>query len=220
MKIFTEEHRRHLSESRKGIKFSEEHRNNLSKAFTGIKQSPERVEARASKIRGIKRRSLTEEERLKISIGRKGKGTGKRKALSEEHKRKLREAKIGYVPWNKNKKGEYHLNNINKVMPRGPQHYMWKEDRTKIQDPSERKTPEYRNWRKKVFERDHFSCRLGDENCVKEIEAHHIIPYRENINLRHKVENGITLCKFHHPHGEVNEKSLAPLLQEIVKNIK
>ena len=33
------------------------------------------------------------------------------------------------------------------------------------------------------------------------IRAHHILPWRI-VELRYNINNGITLCQFHHPHGD------------------
>jgi hypothetical protein len=57
-----------------------------------------------------------------------------------------------------------------------------------------RNYPEYKEWRTKVFERDNFTCVM----CGKvggQLEAHHIKPYVDHLELRVDLDNGITLCK-------------------------
>ena len=75
----------------------------------------------------------------------------------------------------------------------------------------------YREWRKKVFQRDDWTCqkcklRQGWNKRLKRrivIEAHHILNFGEYPELRFVVENGITLCKechmrFHKIYGKKN----------------
>ena len=62
----------------------------------------------------------------------------------------------------------------------------------------------YREWSKNVRERDNYTC----QECfsIKSICAHHIKPWKENIEKRFDLDNGITLCnschsKIHHKIG-------------------
>lgn len=58
----------------------------------------------------------------------------------------------------------------------------------------DRNTVEYKEWRSKVFERDNYTC----QDCNKkggELNAHHIKSYATFKELRHEVDNGITLCE-------------------------
>ena len=58
---------------------------------------------------------------------------------------------------------------------------------------SERNCAEYKSWRKKVLERDSFTCqRCGAIN--KKLNAHHIKRFAKDIANRFNVANGITLC--------------------------
>lgn len=56
-----------------------------------------------------------------------------------------------------------------------------------------RKMPGYSDWRRKVFERDDFTCQLCSQKGGK-LAAHHIKLFSENPELRTVLENGITLC--------------------------
>lgn len=71
-------------------------------------------------------------------------------------------------------------------------------------DITYRRTPEYGLWRRKVWHRDEYRCRI----CGKEkhIQAHHIFPWRSHSEERYNLDNGITLCRYHH--GLVNKKEL------------
>ena len=95
---------------------------------------------------------------------------------------------------------------------RGENSPVWKGDLA-IRHRDGRELPEYRDWRKSVFDRDHYTCqccgnRNGDGKTVY-LEAHHIFNWRDNVDLRYDVDNGITLCKdchlrFHKKYGKRN----------------
>lgn len=60
-----------------------------------------------------------------------------------------------------------------------------------------RNNKEYREWRKKVFERDKYTC--NNCNTIGGIlNAHHIKKYKNFPKLRYEVNNGITLCESCH----------------------
>lgn len=56
---------------------------------------------------------------------------------------------------------------------------------------------EYKEWRKKVFERDDYKCQ--GKNCdtvgTHYVTAHHIKSFAKYPDLRYDVSNGITLCE-------------------------
>ena len=70
--------------------------------------------------------------------------------------------------------------------------------------------PEYKAWRSKVYQRDDYTC----QKCSVrggELQAHHIVGYRNNPDERVSLDNGITLCKrchgdFHHQYGYNNTR--------------
>lgn len=56
-----------------------------------------------------------------------------------------------------------------------------------------------RSWietRKKVYERDNWTCQVCGKHCHKDIQCHHIVPYRHTQD--DDMENLITLCKSCH----------------------
>lgn len=58
--------------------------------------------------------------------------------------------------------------------------------------------PLYKEWRKKVYKRDKFSCQWPGCGSKKKINAHHIRKWADHPALRFDVNNGITLCQQHH----------------------
>ena len=83
-KVFSEEHRRKLSEAKKGKVFSEEHRKNLSEAGKGRVLSEETRRKLSEAKMG---RLLSEETRRRMSEANKG------KVLSEETRKRMSETK-------------------------------------------------------------------------------------------------------------------------------
>ena len=55
-----------------------------------------------------------------------------------------------------------------------------------------RKSRRHNDWSRKVKERDDFKC--TECGTTKNLHSHHIIPWKENIEFRFDVNNGITLC--------------------------
>lgn len=113
----------------------------------------------------------------------------------------------GSRPWNKGL-------TIDKAMypdygMRGKTHSLiarWKMSRIKNKGKSQeiellRKTLEYREWRRKVFERDDFTCQeCGKRGC--RLHPHHIKEKSIFPELVFDVTNGITLCRDCHKQTE------------------
>lgn len=93
---------------------------------------------------------------------------------------------------------------------RGEGSPVWKGDKVK-HERTERGTPEYREWRKKVFGRDLYTCqhcgaRNGNGKYIR-LEAHHLYDFKNYPLLRYEVSNGVTLCAkchtcFHSKYGK------------------
>ena len=73
----------------------------------------------------------------------------------------------------------------------------------KFQQDAGRRTPDYKIWRNSVFERDNYTCQMCGKVGGK-LNAHHKRRYRNDINARTDIDNGITLCE--QCHREVHRK--------------
>lgn len=76
--------------------------------------------------------------------------------------------------------------------------------------------PKYVAWRKAVYERDKFKCRVC--NSDNKIEAHHIRTWAKNPHLRFIVSNGITLCEKHHKMTLQHEEMFAAMFFRLLGN--
>lgn len=82
----------------------------------------------------------------------------------------------------------------------------WNPDITNEERQCGRFYPEYREWRKLVYERDNYTCQRCGDDKGGNLVAHHIESYNSNKELRTVLLNGVTLCKdchkdFHHQYG-------------------
>lgn len=81
-----------------------------------------------------------------------------------------------------------------KLKPRyGKDNNFWKGGIASKQN-SERNKAKYKNWRKKVFERDGYICRICE--CKGgNLHAHHIKPFAKYPKSRYLIKNGLTVCR-------------------------
>lgn len=81
---------------------------------------------------------------------------------------------------------------------KGELHPRWIKDRTEALEKKRiRGILEVKEWRTSVFHRDDYTCQECEIRGGK-LEAHHIKPWRLFKELRHDVNNGITLCRSCH----------------------
>jgi transposase/5-methylcytosine-specific restriction endonuclease McrA len=92
----------------------------------------------------------------------------------------------------------------------GEGHPRWNPDLTEEDRNGERtRTKEYRNWIKKVFKRDNYTCQICGDRTSDNLSPHHLNGYDNFEDQRTDVDNGITLCKdchkgFHQEYGYGN----------------
>ena len=92
--------------------------------------------------------------------------------------------KEGSIPWNKGLKG----------FMAGEKNANWKGGKYTSERHKAMKQLEYIEWRKKIFERDDYTCRNCGERGGK-INADHIKKWSLHPELRLDLNNGQTLCK-------------------------
>lgn len=94
-----------------------------------------------------------------------------------------------------------------KGFPKGKEHKNFKEELPRDYRSKHRLFHENTVWRKKVFERDLFTCQVCNKKGVK-LQAHHLENYSSNKEKRFDIKNGVTLCidchkQFHKIYGVV-----------------
>lgn len=160
--------------------------------FGNDKTRPDGKDATCFICRRVKERKSTK-GRVSIFKGHKH---------TDEAKQKMSAAKKGKPG---TRKGIRHTDETRKKIslatrertPRGDKCWNFSHGRA-IRFFDDRRKPEYRYWRKAVFERDHYICQDCSDNGGGNLRAHHIKPFAKNPELRFDVSNGITLC--HHCH--------------------
>lgn len=110
------------------------------------------------------------------------------------------------------KKGKPNLN------LRGSKHHNWQgglAKRNKTERQLAMETLEYKEWRRSVFCRDNYQCVLCGST---KLEAHHINNWSDYPELRFSIDNGVTVCKNHHPSGRENELKMVETFKRILIN--
>jgi len=90
----------------------------------------------------------------------------------------------------------------------GEDNPMWNPNLTKEHREDTRNYPEYKEWVKKIYKKDNYTC----QKCKQyggSLNAHHIKSYSSVPKLRTEISNGITFCidchnNFHHIYGKGN----------------
>ena len=87
----------------------------------------------------------------------------------------------------------------------------------KRSEKNARRNGEYKRWRKAVYKRDCYRCRVCGRSGY--LNAHHILGFKKWKSKRYLVENGFTMCKkchykFHKKYGKSNFPNIKDLLLE------
>ena len=193
---FTDEHRRHISESAKKSKLH--HRWEKGHKDLGTVEGRRK---QAEKMRGNKN-NLGKHWKVKDTSKMKG------HKVTEKHYKFPK----GYIPWIK---GKHHTEEWRKKQSekmRGENAPNWQGGKTE-KYKIERERVEYKLWREKIFTRDKYTCQRCKRRRKKGdrviINAHHIHNFAKYPELRFELNNGITLCKechdkFHLIYGNIN----------------
>lgn len=210
-----------------GRKLTDEQKMAVSRAQKGRKHLPQQGFQKGHGLLGNnptskgKNWKLTEENKLNISLAKQG---DKNPMYGKTILPQTLEALV-----KKNKGNKYCLGrkatkeSIEKrrLSISGPKHFAWIADRTLlVKSDKKHLDGRYRDWMKAVKNRDGWTCRIADDNCNGRLEAHHILRWSKHPELRYEVNNGITLCAFHHPLKINDEERLAPLFTDLVLTVK
>jgi predicted restriction endonuclease len=82
------------------------------------------------------------------------------------------------------------------------------------------KDPQYIQWRKDVYKRDGFKCQWPNCNQRHKLNAHHIKNWANFPGLRFVIDNGITLCRYHHDMIKGLEETYAATFMRIIASKK
>jgi hypothetical protein len=199
------EHIKNSANARKGLHRSEETKKKMSESAKGeknfwfgkslSKEHREKIgKAQIGRIGGMQGKHHSEKAKRKIGLGNKG------KVVSIEAKKKISKAKKGKKRWwsfpTEFKKGN-----------KGNKCFAWKGGRS-IENQLARGSIEIKNWRKRIFGRDNYTCQKtgikGGKLC-----AHHIKNFSKYPDLRYEINNGITFSEkihneFHKKYGRRN----------------
>jgi hypothetical protein len=149
--------------------------------------------------------------RLKLSLSKKGKPSSmKGKHFSKEFCEKMRVCHLGL----KHSPGTIKKMSLVKLKEGS---YQYKKDRTKLKKSDKKHLDcEYRDFMFGVKNRDNWKCKINNKECKGRLEAHHILNWIDYPDLRYDINNGITLCQFHHPRGRIKEKLMISEFQNLL----
>ena len=200
----TEETKRKISESHKGIKPSIETRKKMSEAKKG-KKLPPFTEEHKRKIGEAKKRFFS-------NGGKHSKGMlGKKHSEESKYKNKIKHLGLKYPnrkkpePFTKERRRK--MSEAGKKRVRDGLHNNYKGGIT-LENERIRSSIEYRFWVEGNFSRDNYSCQKCKVRGGK-LVAHHIKNFSQYPELRFAIDNGITFCRdchkeFHHIFGKKN----------------
>lgn len=151
-----------------------------------------------------KGKSLSKETRQKL----REINTGKKHSSEIKEKLSIMAKEKGWGKWMKNRTPAFILQGKHFQHPKGRKHPFWKGGVTPL-NFNIRHSDKYKEWRRKVFIRDKFTCQKCGHRFIN-IIAHHIKYFSEYKELWFELDNGMTLCrgchmKFHKPSKKISE---------------
>ena len=197
-------------------KLSEESKKNMSESrLRGLKEGRIKTWCEGKKLPFMPRPGA--KGRKIWNKGMIGFRTGKRKPHSEEAKLKMSiNRKNKYSAWNKGLKMP---DNFGEKF-RGKNHYAWNPNREAVRkNRRDNKNADYHLWARSVKRRDGWKCKINNHECCGKLEAHHILPWSKFPELRYEINNGITLCHYHHPRKRDDEIRLTPFFQKMLLTV-
>lgn len=141
--------------------------------------------------------------RVKVRVCTKGRTSAfKGKEHTEEAKAKMRVIRKGQT--NAHRIGAKHSPETKKrisdkhkaLARRGPANPNWKGGSPHLSELEKlRRSAEYKEWRKAVYERDKYICQMCGDAKGGNLHAHHLKSFAQYVDLRFDVDNGLTLCE-------------------------
>lgn len=191
---------------KKGIRPSGETRKKMSAIHKGkiISEKQRKDQSDLMKSRGVKPPSFLGKKHSVETIEKLRMANIGKSRLTDEYRKKMSENQIGKKNINYGKKlSEEHRRKIGR---RGCEHHNWLGGKTPL-NRAARNSFEYKEWRKKVFDRDKYTCVL----CYKtggELNADHIKQFAYYPELRFDINNGRTLCVECHKKTDTFKKKI------------
>lgn len=179
---------------------TDETRKKMSESAKKRKREPLSEETKRKIGLANSKKKRTDEEKLHLSLLKKGKKLPKRSKIWCEN---LSNALKGNCPSIESREKN-----------RKSQLKRWYGDGI-IPERENRDNSKYRDWSKEVKKRDNWKCKICGSS--ENLEAHHILPWRDFPEERYNINNGITLCKLHHPHKHDKENRLINTFKELIK---
>lgn len=171
-----------------------------------------KVYASGKRVAWNKGKKATTKTKEKMSLARKGKrpymmtdairknmsisATGRTYSLEERQRKSI--AFKGKNTWMKGRTMPLETRQKISNSTKGELSVNWRGGKTE-KNLIIRRSMEYRNWRKAIFERDNYTCQIcnlrGGVGVKAIIHADHIKPFALFPELRFNIDNGRTLCK-------------------------
>ena len=105
--------------------------------------------------------------------------------------------------------------------PKRENHSCWIKDRTQLKKSDRNsKSTACVDWKKNIYKRDDWKCKINNKDCKGSLEAHHILTWIDYPELRYDINNGITLCHFHHPRKKNEVIELSPYFKGLIELTK
>lgn len=168
----------------KVYKFSDESRKKMSEAHKGKSSGMLGKKHKPETILKIRKYRHSEEKIRLITLSLIG------HKVSKETREKISKSNTGKrgVKFSAESKLKKSINSIGDKNPN------WKGGISK-ESHKARTSTKYSKWKYDVFERDNYTCRKCKKRGSIYLNAHHIISFYKNKELRYDVSNGITFCK-------------------------
>ena len=206
----TEEHKRKISESKKGQKPTEETKRKMSRAKKGkMPKNIELFKKKAVKFKKGHTYNSSKQRRKQIAERMKG---DKNPTKRPEVRKKISESKKGHIVTQETRKKISKKLTGRKLSEetkrkignseRGEKSHLWEGGITPL-NKLLRNQSKFKIWREAVFLRDNFTCQNPNcEFCNNKVgvllHPHHIKSFIKFPELRFNINNGITLCAGFH----------------------